>query len=205
MEGYERLSRVKICAACGGQGKTRRHYNHYHVDVDCEDCDGEGTYKLETVAALIQKSKDVKAKAAALFKQGSAGNNSAKYKEADDMFAQGLALIAPFRVGAEATSLRVALLLNRAACSLKCKEWQTCVDHCEIVLKKDETNVKALWRSSVSFGELGNIEQSKELLVRMLAKEPTHSLGLEALQRLEDEEIQISNPGTRFSRYQCRC
>ena len=183
MEGYERLARVKICATCGGQGKTRKQYNHYYVDVDCEDCDGEGTVKLESVTALIQKSKDMKATATTLFKQGSA--DSAKYKEADDIFAQGLALIAPFRVGVEASSLRVALLLNRAACCLKMQEWQACCDHCEIVLKTDASNVKALWRSSVSFEKLGDIAKSMELLKRMLVKEPSHTLALHRLEEIQ--------------------
>ena len=175
--GYERLSCVKICAMCQGGGSTRKQFHHYHVDVDCEHCDGEGYYRQESAESKIQKATVLKTQATALFKQG-------HYQQADTVFEQGIAMIVSFRVGVEANALRAALLSNRAACAIQLENWNDCVEWCEIVLKRNPNNIKILWRLSVAYENLNKLPQAMECLTHMLTQESTHTRGIEALARL---------------------
>jgi tetratricopeptide (TPR) repeat protein len=192
--GYERLNRVKICPICQGQGTIRQQFHHYSVDCDCDHCGGEGYYHEDSAATKILKATDLKNQAIQLFKER-------KYEKADLLFERGIAEIVAFRVGAEAMSLRVALILNRAACALKLKNWNNCIEFCNLALKRDEKNVKALWRLSVAFENLNDVEKAIESLERMLEREPTHTRGLESLERLklvlaatkEKEEEKVDN------------
>jgi tetratricopeptide (TPR) repeat protein len=178
MEAYERLSRVKICASCQGQGTKRLQFNHYYVDSDCTDCDGDGYYRLKTSDERIEKAKELKKIATVLFKEK-------EYKKADEQFQESLATIVSFSVGAEQDCLRIALLSNRAACALKLEDWAACCEHCHMVLKQDEQNIKALWRLSVGYEKLMDVDNAVACLEKMLQFEPGHTRGTEALNRLK--------------------
>jgi tetratricopeptide (TPR) repeat protein len=180
LAGFERLSNVQICSTCQGKGTCRQQFHHYHVDVDCDHCGGEGTILKETAESSIQKAKDLKTNATALFKQQ-------KYHQADALFKEGIDAIMSFRVGKDANGLRRALLLNRAACALKLQQWQAGLEHCTLVLKKAPNNVKALWRMSVALEGLQEIERAMVCLTQMLAQEATHTRGIAALERLRAE------------------
>jgi len=178
MAGYERLSRVKICSSCEGQGTVRLQFHHHYVNQDCNDCNGEGYYRLETNEAKISKAKEFKTKATLLFQQK-------EYNQADALFQEGINAIVSFRVGVEANSLRLALLSNRAMCALKMNNWTICCEHCRMVLKQDSTNIKALWRLSVALEALNEISKAIACLESMLTTEPGHSKGIASLNRLQ--------------------
>jgi tetratricopeptide (TPR) repeat protein len=160
LAAFHRLDRVKICPACGGQGTQRKHFNHYYVDVDCDDCSGDGYVQRADPATLVARAQACKAKAVQLFKAG-------EFARADAEFNQGLAQVAQFAAtGTPAAAMRASLIANRAACALRLGQWDMCVEHCDRMLTQDGENVKALWRKSQALlgksGELGGEARKEE-------------------------------------------
>ena len=156
LDAFNRLDRVKICPACGGQGTQRQHFNHYYVDVDCEDCEGDGYIQKADAVALVARAQVCKAAAVALFKDGD-------FAKADDKFNEGLAHVAQFAAtGTPAAAMRASLIANRAACALRMGHWDACVEHCDRILSQDSENVKALWRKSQALvGKIGELKGEK--------------------------------------------
>lgn len=206
IEAFSRLDRVKICPACGGQATQRQHFNHYYVDVDCPDCDGEGYIKRADPAELVVKAQALKDEATALFKSGDV-------KGADERFDDALKFVVQFAaVGTNAATMRSSLIANRAACALKLEDWDACIEHCDRILSQDKKNVKALWRKSQALlkksetqiskgnGVPGDsdetddpsvaqninsaLEEARKLLTQMLEVEPNHSKAVAALTKL---------------------
>eukprot|EP00915_Cephaloidophora_sp_WS-2016_P000963 GHVH01001270.1.p1 GENE.GHVH01001270.1~~GHVH01001270.1.p1 ORF type:complete len:496 (+),score=109.94 GHVH01001270.1:28-1488(+) len=73
----------------------------------------------------------------------------------------------------ESDDIRISLWLNCALCCMKLSKWSECVSDCTEVLRKDRTNKKALFRRSSAYLDgLGNGEEAKDDLMKLIRAEP---------------------------------
>ncbi len=88
----------------------------------------------------------------------------------------------------EAVSLRIALLLNLAACHLKFEQNNHVVSNCTKVLELDPDNLKAIYRRGVALTRMNHLEKAKEEFARAKELEPSNRAVLEQLRMLEAKE-----------------
>jgi tetratricopeptide (TPR) repeat protein len=68
----------------------------------------------------------------------------------------------------QAKSVRIALLLNLAACHLKEEDYANAVQRCELVLGQEPNSQKALYRRGVAFSNMRKVEEATADLRRVL-------------------------------------
>ena len=88
--------------------------------------------------------------------------------------------------------LRIILYNNMAECHLNRKNYEHAITLCCKVLKKDENNVKALYRRGIAYGNLKNVEKAVEDLKKVLSIDPNNSLAREKY-NLYNEQWQAAN------------
>ena len=137
-----------------------------------DDNDEEETRDEDSDAMQVEES-DRKLLAASFKEQANGMFASANYKEASDLYAKGISLLAPPLSSKDTTNtvltvdeqkLLAALHTNRAAALLKIREWQTCVDECSKALAIDPHYTKAHMRRTKALLELGRFEEAYSFL-----------------------------------------
>ena len=79
----------------------------------------------------------------------------------------------------------VKLLLNRALCALKVHRYESCLQDCELVLKQDPLNCKALLRKALALEGLYKFEEAISVVRNVLELITQNEVRLYAIQLLE--------------------
>lgn len=111
-----------------------------------------------------KKEEATKAKAEGndLFKAG-------KYPEAIAIYKDGVSYV---EHSDENNDLYITLNLNIAMCDLKIKDYGDAISKCSEVLKKDENNVKALFRRGSAYTSFGMYDEAKSDLIKAAKLDP---------------------------------
>jgi tetratricopeptide (TPR) repeat protein len=83
-------------------------------------------------------------------------------------------------------TLLSTVFTNRAACSLKLQEYQSCIDDCTRALELDSSSVKALYRRALSLYELKDFSSSSQDLRKLLQIDKSNSEGIELMKKVRD-------------------
>mmetsp|Transcript_89526 Transcript_89526/g.187034 ORF Transcript_89526/g.187034 Transcript_89526/m.187034 type:complete len:374 (-) Transcript_89526:195-1316(-) len=119
---------------------------------------------------LVEAATTQKQRANELFKEGH------YYDEARAAYKKALGYLSTLshrtddedEICNQAQSVRMALLLNSAACDLKQKQYSQAVDICSEVLLREPSNLKAKYRRGIAASYLGNHEQANDDLRSVL-------------------------------------
>ena len=98
----------------------------------------------------------------------------------------------------DAASLLHTCRTNRAICFLKQNNFQSAIYECNLVLKQDPTNIKALYRRACARSGYGLINQAKEDLESLLKVDPTNKSALSELAKV-NKLIAIEDRKTKKS------
>ena len=136
---------------------------------------------------LAQQHKD---RGTRLYKEGSVSGAAVCYSRAAQY-------VIPIKPGTEKReTLRVALLLNLAACQLKLGQNSHVVDNCSRVLAREPSNVKALFRRGVASKNIGDLDQAWEDLLAARRLEPGNRAVQEQLREVgRRRQVQDSKLG----------
>lgn len=97
-----------------------------------------------------------------LFKAG-------KYKEAVAIYKDGVSYV---ENSDENNDLFITLNLNIAMCDLKTNDYTEAIEKCSEVIKKDENNVKALYRRGCAYTSFGMFDEAKSDLIKAAKLDP---------------------------------
>lgn len=147
---------------------------------------------------LVEAATTKKTNANAMFKTGA-------YEEAREAYLQALDYLARLshrddeeeEVVNQAKSVRVALLLNTAACDLKMSRHATVLETCERVLQLDSDNHKALYRRGVALSHLGKLDDAMANLRRVLSVTDSTDIGTVKDIRREIERVKQLMEGVK--------
>jgi peptidyl-prolyl isomerase D len=128
-------------------------------EEDSEQLGIEGARGINQV--LVEAATVKKINANGLFKAGA-------YKEAREAYLKALGYLSQLshrtededEVVKQAKAVRVALLLNVAACDLKRIQYSAVIENCNRVLDMDAENHKAKYRRGVAYSYLGRLEEA---------------------------------------------
>lgn len=119
--------------------------------------DGSNADEVEALKALAYEGEPDEI--ANNFKnQGNDCYKAKKYKDAVTYYTKGLDIAC----GVE--SIDAALYLNRAACNLELKNYRRSINDCKECLKKQPSNVKALYRASRAYFSIDHLDEAKVTL-----------------------------------------
>ena len=85
------------------------------------------------------------------------------------------------------------------------KDWPSCIEQCDKVLRKDSSNVKALYRKGVALGKTKEFDDAIQVLKKAVALDATNVASKRALrdvvQQKKTQQKQLKNTyGGMFSK-----
>ena len=81
--------------------------------------------------------------------------------------------------------LEISLHLNMAIAKYYMEEWDECLNHVAQVLKHQPTNAKALYRKALVMFKRDLLQESKDILIKILQDSPKNQEVIELLQEIE--------------------
>lgn len=97
----------------------------------------------------------------------------------------------------EALTLLQSLRTNKAICLLKTNDFPSAIKECDLVLKEDPKNIKALYRRACARCRFGLLQDAKKDLSALLALDPNNK---SALAEMETVNRMIANDDKRTKR-----
>ncbi|ODV69500.1 TPR-like protein [Hyphopichia burtonii NRRL Y-1933] len=165
----------------------------FMTELDETDGDGGENTNLEALKSLAYDGEPDEI--ATNFKnQGNDCFKAKQYKNAITYYTQGI------EVEHNVTTLKVALLVNRAACNLELKNFRRCIEDCKQVLLLDDKNVKACYRSGKAFLAVSRFEEAKAILEYGLAIDPENKPMKDTLDQTIKKQKQINDAIERKER-----
>lgn len=148
-----------------------------------EETNGEGGENVQLEALRSLAYEGTPEEIATNFKnQGNECFKSKQFQHAYKYYTQGL------EADSGVDSLTVALYINRAACSLKLKNYRRCIEDCKRALQLDDTNVKACYRAGQAFVAVDRLDEGRQILEYGLSKDPKNEPILETLALIKQKE-----------------
>eukprot|EP00124_Ichthyophonus_hoferi_P001211 Ihof_evm4s58 gene=Ihof_evmTU4s58 len=119
-------------------------------------------YEMDT-AERLKKAEELKASGTVLFKEGKYTTAVKHYEQSDKTVDTETGFDKPEEKD-QKNALLLAARLNVAACTLKLKKYQQCIEVCDKILKTHENNVKALYRKGCALNATKKMEEAKVIL-----------------------------------------
>jgi len=122
-----------------------------------------------------------------LFKKGRIALALERYKKVAEMFSY-TDNIKDESAKAKAKDLKMLCELNKAACFLKLKEYADAKKSCELVLKEQSINLKAMFRKAQACYEMKEIQDCIQVLKRLLETDPQNREARTLLKRAHEAQ-----------------